>query len=166
MIACTDVGYDNEADRARAACVVLSHWTDDRAASEHVVDVDDLQPYQPGQFYRRELPCLLAVLETLADPPDVVVIDGYVWLDADGRKGLGGYLFDSLQKRVPVIGVAKTKFATATDAVQVHRGGSVRPLLVTAAGIDVHQAAQLIASMHGEHRLPTMLKRADQLSRS
>ena len=45
------------------------------------------------------------------------------------------------------------------------RGGSKRPLYLTAAGIDVKQAAALVKSMHGGHRVPALLKRADQLSR-
>ena len=164
MIACIDVGYDDDADLGRAACVVLSGWKDERPAEQYVVNVSGLQPYQPGQFYRRELPCLLAVIDELAQPPDVVVIDGYVFLSGDGEKGLGGYLFESLGEKTPVIGVAKTKFVTA-DAVEVFRGHSDRPLFVTAAGMHQTEAADLIRQMHGEHRLPTLLRLADQLSR-
>lgn len=39
---------------------------------------------------------------------------------------------------VPVIGVAKTAFRTATRAVAAHRGnGATRPLFITAAGLSV-----------------------------
>ena len=125
----------------------------------------DVEPYVPGEFYRRELPCLLKVLDQLSERPEVVVIDGYVWLDASGRKGLGGHLFEALNKTVPVIGVAKTRFATATRAIEVLRGSSARPLFVTAAGIDQANAAKCIRRMHGESRIPTLLKRVDRLSR-
>jgi deoxyribonuclease V len=37
-------------------------------------------------------------------------VDGYVWLDSNGTPGLGGRLWASLDQRVCVIGVAKTRF--------------------------------------------------------
>lgn len=66
--------------------------------------------------------CIPAVLQQLPTPPDLVVIDGYVWLDDRDRMGLGGHLFESLGQAVPIIGVAKTRFAAATSAVEVFRG--------------------------------------------
>jgi len=47
----------------------------------------------------------------------------------------------------------------------VLRGDSSRPLFVTAAGMNADGAAELVRGMHGLHRLPTLLKRADQLAR-
>ena len=67
---------------------------------------------------------------------------------------------------VAVVGVAKTRFAGAADAVAVCRGGSRSPLFVTAVGVDVQEAAQKVAAMHGPYRLPTLLKRVDQLART
>lgn len=164
MIACIDVGYDDANQRAHVACVTLEDWADDQPTDECVVDLDHVQPYQPGSFYKRELPCVLAVIEALPRQPDVIVIDGYVWLDEFGSKGLGGHLYDALDQSCIVVGVAKTKFATAT-AIEVYRGQSERPLYVTAVGITPQRAAQHIQNMHGDHRLPTLLKRVDQLSR-
>ncbi len=51
--------------------------------------------------------------------PRYSVIDGYVWLDDQGKKGLGARLYDALDAQIPVIGVAKTLFATATSAIEV-----------------------------------------------
>ena len=70
MIACLDVAYGDEA--ACAAGITAREWTDASAVEEPVVQVRNVQPYEPGQFYRRELPCLLAVLKTLP-PVDVVI---------------------------------------------------------------------------------------------
>jgi deoxyribonuclease V len=162
MIACVDVGYFE--DNARAACVAFEQWEDADVRAEFVLNVPDVQPYVPGHFYRRELPCLLSVLDQLSTRPDTVVIDGYVWLDENGRKGLGGHLFGAFGEAISVIGVAKTRFATATSSVEVLRGSSDRPLFVTAAGID--QAAACIRRMHGENRIPTLLKQVDRLSRT
>lgn len=61
------------------------------------------------------------------------MVDGYVDLDPGGRPGLGARLHAGLGGGVPVIGVAKTAFRTATHAAQVIRGHSARPLYVTAA---------------------------------
>lgn len=46
----------------------------------------EIAPYQPGEFYRRELPCLLAVL-ACGPVAEVIVVDGYVWLGPE-RAGL------------------------------------------------------------------------------
>jgi deoxyribonuclease V len=120
-------------------------------------------PYQPGQFYRRELPCLLSVLATVAEPLEAIVVDGYVWL-SDDRPGLGAHLYEALGHREAVIGVAKTRFAGA-EAEPVIRGGSRRPLYVSAAGLERAAAARHIERMHGTYRLPTLLRRVDQLCR-
>lgn len=163
MIAALDVCY--AASRAIAACVLFAHWSDAVPARELTRALDNVAEYEPGHFYRRELPCLLAVLHDVGDVPEVVIIDGYVWLDDAGRRGLGAHLHDALGGRAVVIGVAKTRFAGA-PAVELLRGRSRNPLFITAAGVDATEAARHIASMHGEHRIPTLLRRADQLCRS
>ena len=118
--------------------------------------------YQPGEFYRRELPPLQAVIPA-SDRLALIVVDGYVDLDAAGRPGLGAHVHAELG--VPVIGVAKTPFRTATHAAQVFRGRSGRPLYVTAAGIPVADAAHLVDEMAGSFRMPDALKLADRLAR-
>jgi deoxyribonuclease V len=162
MIACVDVDY-REAG-AIAACVCFQSWSDDTPASESVIQISDVEPYQSGQFYRRELPGILAVLKSLPDLPQVIVIDGYVWL-GDRQPGLGAHLYEALERRVAVIGVAKTRFARAEPTAEVLRGRSRSPLYVTAAGMGVAEAAGHIRAMHGPYRIPTLLKRVDQLSR-
>ena len=57
-------------------------------------------------------------------------------------------------------GVATSRFRTATHAVPVVRGSSVRPLFVTAAGIPSADAADLVRRMAGRYRLPDALRRA------
>ena len=68
---------------------------------------------------------------------------------------------------MPVIGVAKTPFASATQASPVVRGssGATRPLYVTAAGMPAAEAAELVRSMAGRYRLPDALRRVDALAR-
>ena len=84
-------------------------------------------------------------------------------LDPQGRPGLGAHAHARFD--VPVIGVAKTAFATATHAVAIRRGSATRPLYVTAAGLDLDQAADLVTAMAGPFRLPDALRRVDALAR-
>ena len=155
MLACADVAYDESA--ARVACVTFEQWGDTGASGEFILDLPDVLPYAPGQFYRRELPCLLSILQQLPARPEAIVVDGYVWLDENGRKGLGAHLFEALGESAAVIGVAKTRFLAATSASEVFRGSSQRPLYVSAAGMDQHLAAGCIRRMHGQNRVPTLL---------
>ena|SRR3982751_5554259 len=161
LVSCVDVDYRDRA--AVAADVWFRGWETSEVEAEVVTTLDEVAPYQPGEFYRRELPCILAVLER-GPAPEVVVVDGYVWL-GPGRAGLGAHLYQALGERTVVVGVAKSRFTGATDAVPVYRGGSRSPLYVTAAGAGVEEAAGWVARMHGPFRVPTMLKRVDQLAR-
>jgi deoxyribonuclease V len=163
MIVCLDVHY--RASDAVAAGVLFGDWTDAAPCHETTVTVSPVAPYQPGQFYKRELPCLQALLNALPVSPKTIVVDGYVWLADETRPGLGGHLYQALGRAVPVIGVAKTSFAGVTVAHSLVRGSSATPLYITAAGLAVSGAADCIAQMHGPFRLPTLLKRVDQLCR-
>ena len=153
-----DVDYRDR--HAVAACVVFDAWAAPTARREHTVVVDDIAPYEPGAFYKRELPCLLAVLKDV--DAGVVVVDSYVWLDA-GKPGLGARLH--AERGGVVVGVAKKHYAGA-PGVEVLRGTSTQPLYVTAAGVDVEEAAGWVRAMHGPHRFPTLLKRVDALCRA
>jgi deoxyribonuclease V len=150
--------------RPRAAILLAEHWSDEKAKWMSVVDVEDVATYQPGEFFRRELPCLQKALASALHAPAVIVIDGYVWLDRAGRPGLGAKLFHALGETTPIIGVAKTRFHEA-PGIEVYRSGSSKPLIVTAAGCDESEAAKRIRTMHGPFRIPTLLKTVDQLAR-
>jgi deoxyribonuclease V len=164
MIAFLDVQYSDEHLTARAAILLAEHRTDGTAAWKNVVDVSDVAPYQPGEFFRRELPCLQKALASVPEKPSAIVIDGYVWLDHADRPGLGATLFQTLGETTPVIGVAKTRFHDA-PGIDVYRNGSSKPLIVTAAGCNEHAAAEHLRTMHGSFRIPTLLKQVDQLAR-
>ena len=157
----TDVHY-LPSGGARAAAVMATDPAFSRLAGDRTAVVADVAPYQPGQFYLRELPPLRAVLDGVIGL-SLLVIDGYADLDPDGRPGLGARARDEFG--VPVIGVAKTPFRTATHAIAVLRGTSARPLYVTAAGMPRADAASLVRQMAGRHRLPDALRRADNLAR-
>ena len=163
MIACVDVSYHDS--EANAACVLFRHWSDAKGEQEIVVQTGKSEEYQPGQFFRRELPCLLAVLARVQVPLEAVIVDGYVWLGDNNEPGMGALLYEALGGTTAVIGVAKSRFVGTRDT-PVLRGTGRRPLYVTAAGMDTLIAAGLIRSMHGPHRIPTLLKRVDRLSRA
>lgn len=93
------------------------------------------------------------------------MVDGYVFLDGISQPGLGKYLYDALDKEIPVIGVAKRSFAKISDEFALLRGDSQKALYITAAGIDQALAKEYIASMYGKHRNPSLLKKADQVCR-
>jgi len=166
-IAILDVDY--RGNGARAACVVAESWSSEIPLATYICDIESVQEYEPGAFYRRELPCLLQVLGLLPSQPDAVVIDGYVWLSDASRPGLGAHLYQAMGVRTPVIGVAKTAFhgaASCPIVVQVQRGSSKNPLFVTAVGVGPAVAGAWVHGMAGPHRIPTLLTATDQLSRS
>lgn len=148
---------------ARAAAVVAADARFGEVVAERTEVVAEVLPYRPGEFYLRELPPIRAVLHGLAGL-SLLVVDGYADLDPGGRPGLGAHAHAEFG--IPVIGVAKTAFHTATHAVPVLRGTSARPLFVTAAGMPRDEAAGLVRHMAGQHRLPDALRRADTLART
>ncbi|MFT3699067.1 MAG: endonuclease V [Kofleriaceae bacterium] len=159
MIVALDVDY--RVTSVVTAIVTFDDWTAASAARESVIRTPgEAAAYEPGKFYERELPYLRGALATI-EQFDLVIVDGFVWLGAD-RKGLGAHLADVIG--TPVVGVAKTYFEGA-PAIEVLRGSSANPLYVTATGIDAAVAASHVKAMHGEFRIPTLLKRADSLSK-
>jgi exodeoxyribonuclease-5/deoxyribonuclease V len=160
--AAVDVFYKE--DRAKAVCILFEEWTSKDVFSTHVAIVHQVAAYEPGAFYKRELPCLLKVLQQVnLSLIEAVVVDGYVYLDDEKRNGLGAHLYTALQEKVTVIGVAKSRFHQSNKhVVPVYRGKSRNPLFVTAAGINVNAAAAAIQSMAGDYRMPDLLQYLDR----
>lgn len=163
LILALDAHYRQD-NSGRVAAVAIHDWTDSRPAAEYYTEITHAEPYRPGQFYLRELPGLMEMIEKVGEKPDMIVVDGYAWL-GKGKPGLGARLWKALGYSVPVIGVAKSPFKGA-PALEVEHGGSWRHLYVTAAGIDEKKAAAAISSMYGAHFMPEILRRVDRLSRS
>lgn len=162
LILALDVDYRET--HALVAGVWFRGWTAQTPEHEATAVIHEIADYEPGEFYRRELPCLLTLLP-LGPTPDLIVVDGYVWL-GNHKPGLGAKLAEALENRIPVVGIAKTRFASCTESVAVCRGGSQSPLYVTTTGIDLSEMPTNLQSMTGEFRLPTMLKRVDTLART
>lgn len=162
MILAVDVQYAD--DHAYVAAVAFNDWNAEQAAREYESSVDGIADYVPGQFYKRELPCILKLLNEHKLTPDVIVIDGYVYLGDKKRPGLGMYLYNALEGKSKIVGVAKRAFYGVSDKQKIFRGNSKVPLYVTAIGIEIETAKQNIIKMRGS-RIPTLLKHVDQLSR-
>ncbi len=150
---------------ARAAALGFWRGADGEAEVRYTARIPEVAPYAPGAFWRRELPCLRAVLARAAARHQVnlVIVDGHAWL-REGEPGLGHHLWEALDRRTPVIGVAKAPYARGC-AVPVTRGRSRRPLYVSAVGVDPGEAVDFVRRMHGPNRLPTLLAAVDALAR-
>ncbi|MEO0685363.1 MAG: endonuclease V [Cyanobacteria bacterium J06649_11] len=155
------------ADQVRTACVVIEDWSAHEATTTIVKTSPISSGYISGQFYKRELPGILEVLqevELIAD--DLIIIDGYVFLDDDQKMGLGAHLHGAINRSCPVIGVAKKSFRSLDKAcLPALRGQSTKPLYVTAVDYDLVNARDQVVQMRGPYRIPDMLKLADQLSK-
>lgn len=164
MILAVDVAY--KGSLAFAAGVLFQNWIDAIPQRQITARIDQVQDYVPGQFYKREMPCVVELLAQLDKLPDTIVVDGFVYLGSERRPGLGQHLYGELKGKVFVIGVAKKPFHDTPRSMELYRGNSKAPLYVTAAGVDEAEAKAYIAEMHGAYRIPTLLKLVDQICKS
>ena len=149
--------------KAKVVGVLFENFSDEKPIKTISKVVGDVAPYESGSFYKRELPCIVSLLQDL-DVRDIslIVIDGFVYLDDEGRYGLDGHLYERLERRAQIVGVAKLPFKSSCKFVrEICRGRSKRPLFVSAAGTNLDEAAQLVKGMSGEFRLPSLLKILD-----
>ncbi|MDW9379533.1 endonuclease V [Chryseobacterium sp. JV558] len=155
-------------DYANTVCIAFKDWTSEQEVEVFIEQTAVSSEYESGAFYKRELPCILSLLTKIAlKPEDIIIVDGYVTLDNDGKIGLGGHLYEALEKQFPIVGIAKNGFTTPdSQRRSVFRGESKTPLFVTTKGMDVDEVQLKVEQMHGIYRMPTLLKKLDQLSRT
>lgn len=158
-----DVHYFD--DKARIAGVAFDNWLDDKETQIFTSEYCGVADYKSGEFYKRELPCILKLLDEHHLTLEVIILDGYVWLDGVSKPALGFHLQQAIDFTPVIIGVAKNRHSALGDNFGVLRGGSQKPLYVTAMGIDTDRAKEAIANMHGDFRLPTLIKKADSACR-
>lgn len=165
MILAFDTYYFDQ--KAKTICLEFAEWNEDKNFKVHSEIIDNVEEYIPGEFYKRELPCILSLLKQIdLSTIDVIVVDGFVYLNDENKYGLGGYLYEKLNKQIPIIGVAKTNFASIEkNKKALYRGESKKPLYITSIGIDLDEAYKKVESMAGEFRFPTLLKELDRLSK-
>ncbi|MCU0430299.1 MAG: endonuclease V [Cytophagaceae bacterium] len=165
MIAAFDTYYfDN---KAKTVCVTFETFNDSAAKNIYAEVLGNVEEYTPGEFYKRELPCIVSLCKQLPiEQLELIVIDGFVYLDDDYALGLGGRLYEALGRKIPVVGVAKSNFTGIQKLkIPIVRGESLRPLFITAIGIELSDAANLIQQMKGSFRIPDLLKTLDRFTK-
>jgi deoxyinosine 3'endonuclease (endonuclease V) len=155
-------------DYANTVCIAFEDWTSENESEIFTEKIDITSGYESGAFYKRELPCILSLLKKIdLKEEDIIIVDGYVTLDDDGKIGLGGYLYEALDRKYAIIGIAKNEFASPdSQRRNVLRGESKTPLFLTAKGADIDDIIPKVKQMHGGYRIPALLKKLDQLSRA
>jgi deoxyribonuclease V len=165
MILILDTYYYD--DKGKTVCLSFEDWKNEENYQIYSETISDIQEYVSGEFYKRELPCILSLL-TKIDLTEVktIIIDGFVFLNDEDKFGLGAYLYHKLNEEIPIIGVAKRDFETInTNRKELYRGNSKNPLFITSIGIELNLATKKIEEMKGEFRIPTLLKEVDRLTK-
>ena len=123
-VAGIDLGYSEKTNTCRAVVVVLDFPS--LELIESVEAVLPIQfPYVPGLLSFRETPVALAALETLKNPPDLILCDGQG--KAHPRRfGIACHL--GLYLDLPTIGVGKSILVGKFENLGEKRG-SVAPLI-------------------------------------
>ena len=126
--------------------------------------IKDYGDYESGQFYKRELPCVKAILEKVNPKVlDFIVVDGYADFGTD-RVSFGQAVYETYG--IPTIGIAKKacQYCVLSDT-EVFRGSSHSPVFVTSYGISQEEAKSIVRRMSGKNRLPYLVKLADSYAR-
>lgn len=156
-----DVSYQDT--QAKVVGGFFKEWSDESFLKKTSRTVDNVNEYTSGEFYKRELPCIMKFIEEIPiEEIELIIIDGYIYLDNERKKGLGAYLYESLNSKIPIIGVAKSRFYNNNKFVEeIFRGKSKKSLFISAVGIDLANSSILIQKMFGEFRLPNLIKQID-----
>ena len=166
MILAFDTYYfDN---KAKTVCLAFEDWQIEENYSIYTETLENISEYVSGEFYKRELPCIVSLIKKndLYAIAKLIIVDGFVFLNDFNKFGLGAYLYEELNREIPIIGVAKRDFATINkNRIEVLRGESQKPLFITSIGIDLNTASERIKGMKGKYRIPKLLKEVDKLTR-
>ena len=156
-----------EADTARVAAVAFDDWAAFEGTKTHALRIEHVEKPAKGELDLRALPWLVQLLDAQRLQPELIVIDGFVHLDAQETPGLGRRLHDTLGGRSAVIGISKSLFkgSDTPDQFCVFREDETPPLVVTCAGIDLGAAKARVRMMHGKKRVPTLMKLAARIAK-
>ena len=152
--------------QAQAAAVAFEAWDSPEAAKTYQSHIAHVEKAVRGELDLRELPCVMQLLREHGLEPELILIDGFVHLDADETPGLGQHLFHALGSTTPVIGVSKTSRPGLPAQFEVMREEETKPLIVTCAGVDIGAAKARLRAMHGRKRVPTLMKLVARLAKS
>ncbi|MCT4629777.1 endonuclease V [Winogradskyella sp.] len=165
MLLAIDVHYKSTYSKVIG---VLFEWQDKSPQCIVTDVVNDVADYESGQFYKRELPCILQLIKQVdLSVIKAIIVDGHVYIDNNKSYGLGGHLWQALHQKVPVIGIAKKAFHnTEKVSTPIYRGQSQNPLYMSCIGMSEQEALNKIQLLHGAYRMPTILKILDQHTKS
>ncbi|GAA4892648.1 endonuclease V [Streptomyces coeruleoprunus] len=181
LVTGVDVAYDDDRDLVAAAAVVLDARTLDVVEEATAVGRVSF-PYVPGLLAFRELPTVLAALDSLTSGPGLVVCDGYGRAHPR-RFGLASHL--GVLTGLPVIGVAKNPFTFTYEQPGERRGASapllageeevgralrtrdgVKPVFVSVGHrVTLDNACAHTLALTPRYRLPETTRHADSLCR-
>jgi deoxyribonuclease V len=152
--------------QARAAAVAFDAWDAPEPIRSFVTSIAPLPKPARGEPDERELHGVMQLLREHRLEPELVLLDGFVHLDAEETPGPGQQLFHALGGRTPVIGVSKSARPGLPAQFEVMREEEARPLTVTCAGVDIGAAKARVRAMHGRKRVPTLLKLVARLAKN
>lgn len=156
--------YEN---KAKTVCLGFKDWEVEGSYQIFSETITDVAEYVSGEFYKRELPCILSLLSKIdIKEVNLIIIDGFVFLNDENKFGLGAYLYIALNEEIPIIGVAKRDFVSIEkNRKKIFRGVSKNPLFITSIGIDLNLASKKIEELNGEYRIPNLLKELDRFTK-
>ncbi len=180
LIAGVDASYEESRQLTCAAVAVLG-FPSLELVDQAVVRLPTSFPYIPGLLSFRELPAVLAALEKLEQPPDLLLCDAQGYAHPR-RFGLACHL--GLWTDLPSIGVAKSCYVGRHDEVPVERGGfsplvdgeetigaavrtrdRVKPVYVSVGHrISLPTAVAYVLQATAGYRLPETTRHADRLA--
>ena len=117
-VAGVDVGFEDRGRTTRAAVAVLA-FPGLEPVAQAISRSPTRFPYVPGYLSFRELPAVLAALDRLAAPPDLILCDGQ-GLAHPRRFGLACHL--GVLTDIPSIGVAKSRLLGSHDELPPDKG--------------------------------------------
>ena len=141
-----------------------------------------LFPYIPGFLSFREGPAIIAAVEKLSHPPDLILVDGQ---GIAHPRGVGIASFIGVTLGVPAIGCAKSRLIGEYEEPGKKKGSwslllledqvigavlrsrdSTRPLFISPGHkTDLSDSIRLTLACTGVYRIPEPLRCADMLSR-
>ncbi len=156
---------------------IFNKWRDEHVSKFIYADIKVDSEYIPGEFYKRELPGILKLLEQIdLNEFDTIIVDGYVYLydenEPDGRmykSGLGKmlhYVIRDSYPKIKIIGIAKTLYGDKPNLYgKCYRGLSSKPLFITTDDLYYTLKSKrligYIQRMAGNYRIPTIIKEVD-----
>ncbi|MER2603996.1 MAG: deoxyribonuclease V [Candidatus Competibacter phosphatis] len=179
-VAGVDVGFEAGGVVTRAAVAVL-RYPELEVLETVVARRPTTFPYIPGLLSFRELPAVLAALERLREPPDLLLCDGQ-GIAHPRRLGIASHL--GLLVDIPSVGVAKTRLYGNHSDVPDQRGAwaplrvddeiigavlrtraSVKPLYVSSGHrIGLETAIAYVMGCCTRYRLPETTRHAHRLA--